>query len=167
MRRACIRAAFPIAPGTAARRVRPNLMQVPSPSVQSWARRLLAAEAAKEAGLDSPGTGVMRVTGKLRVSLTQFVGADGFAALMGRALALSRREGLPSLQNARVAADGSLDGIENAPVDTEEDREAAIAITANLLWLLVTFIGEPLTLRLVSETFPAASDRTKAETEDN
>ena len=35
--------------------------------------------------------------------------------------------------------------------------EAAVAITAHLLGLLVTFIGEPLTLRLVREAWPDAS----------
>lgn len=158
---------MPAALGRARQRsVLTKLMQPPSTSIESWARRLLAAEAATTAAPGSPGPGVMRVTGKLRVSLTQFVGADGFAALMRRALVLARRTDLPSLQNARIAADGRLEGIEHAPADTEEDREAAIAITASLLWLLVTFIGEPLTLRLVSEAFPAASNRPKVESED-
>jgi hypothetical protein len=35
--------------------------------------------------------------------------------------------------------------------------DAAVAITAQLLGLLVTFIGEPLTVRLVREAWPDAS----------
>ena len=34
--------------------------------------------------------------------------------------------------------------------------DAAVAIIAHLLGLLVTFIGEPLTLRLVGEAWPDA-----------
>jgi hypothetical protein len=37
------------------------------------------------------------------------------------------------------------------------DREAGIVVVAQLLWLLVSFIGEPLMLRLVHDVWPNAS----------
>ena len=91
------------------------------------------------------------------ISLTRFAGADGFASLLRRALALARAE-VPSLQTVTVKPDGSLEGLEALAADaTNAGPEAAVAITAHLLGLLVTFIGEPLTLRLVREAWPDAS----------
>jgi hypothetical protein len=50
---------------------------------------------------------------------------------------------VPSLQGVKIGADGRLEGL--------VADEAALALTANLLGLLVTFVGEPLTLRLVRD----------------
>jgi hypothetical protein len=55
-------------------------------------------------------------------------------------------------------ADGSLEGLEELAADARNVAiDAAVAITAHLLGLLVTFIGEPLTVRLVREAWPDAS----------
>ena len=99
----------------------------------------------------------MRVCDKLRLSLTRFAGADGFASLLRRSVALARIE-FPSLNRITVNPDCSMDGLE-ALVADEPDRgvEATVALAAHLLGLLVTFIGEPLTLRLVRESWPDVS----------
>ena len=126
-------------------------------SMQDLARRLLAVEAASHS---APGARVheaLRVCEKLRVSLTRFAGSDGSASLLRRALALSREE-VPSLQTVTLKPDGSLEGLEAIAADaTNGGPEAAVAITTHLLGLLETFIGEPLTLRLVRQTWPEAS----------
>jgi hypothetical protein len=140
-------------------------MDSPPASIRAWAQRLLAVEAANKSASDVDGHEVLRVFEKLRLSLTQFVGADGFTALMRRALALARAE-VPSLQTAKVTAEGRQEGIEKHAVDAKDDVEAATAITAHLLGLLVTFIGEPLTLRLMRDVWPDESDRTTIESED-
>jgi hypothetical protein len=132
-------------------------MTNPSPAIRAWAQRLLAAEATHQPESDTHGHEVTRVCEKLRVSLTPFVGADGFTVLLRRALALSRAE-VPSLQTIEVTADGRLKGMEALPADAAKEREAAIAITAHLLGLLVTFIGESLTLRLTRKALPDARD---------
>jgi hypothetical protein len=94
------------------------------------------------------------VCDKLRVELTRFAGADGFSSLMRRALAMAAAE-VPSAQALKVKADGSLEGLEELTADAgDHGLEAAVAITAHLLELLVTFIGEPLTLRLVRGAWP-------------
>lgn len=99
----------------------------------------------------------VRVHETLRVSLTRFAGAEGFTAMLRRALALARAD-VPSLQNVKVKADGHMEGLEALAAHAPgEATEAAVAITAHLLWLLVTFIGERLTLRLVLEAWPGAS----------
>ena len=130
---------------------------MPSASMRDLARRLLAVEAASQSAADPHGHEAVRVCEKLRVSLTRFAGADGFAALLRRALALARAE-VPALHSVKVKPDGSLEGLEElAAMRATAGAEAAVAITAHLLGLLVTFIGEPLTLRLVREAWPDAS----------
>jgi hypothetical protein len=135
----------------------------PSASMRDLAQRLLAVEAASASGSPPHAHEAMRVCDKLRISLTRFAGPDGFASLMRRALALARTE-VPSVHNIKIKADGSLEGLEELAADAPNSgnganarTEAAIAITFHLLELLVTFIGEPITLRLVRETWPTAS----------
>jgi hypothetical protein len=132
-----------------------------SPSIRVWAERLLAVEAANPSG-PVAGPEVVRVCERLRVSLAQFVGADGFTALLRRALALARVE-VPSLQTARVTSDGRLEGIEEAGGEAGSDAEAAITITAHFLGLLVTFVGQSLARRLMRKAFPDTSEMTKSE----
>ena len=132
-------------------------MDTPSPSTRDLARRLLAVEAASKSGADAHVHEAVRVCEKLRISLTRFAGADGFASLMRRALALARAD-VPSLQTVKLKPDGSLEGLEELAADaTNGGPDAAVAITAHLLGLLVTFIGEPLTLRLTRDAWPDES----------
>ena len=90
---------------------------------------------------------------KLRISLTRFAGAEGFASLLGRALTLASAD-VSSLQSVKVGVDGRLKGIEQLAAET---GGAMVAVAAHLLELLVTFIGEPLTLRLASEAWADTS----------
>jgi len=141
-------------------------MPATSASIRAWAQRLLAVEAANQSAFDARGIDVVRVCDTLRASLTQFVGPDGFTALLRRALALARLD-VPSLQAAEITAAGHLGGLEEFGADAKNDAEAATAITTHLLTLLVTFIGEPLTLNLMRDFFPNTSGPTIAETEDS
>ena len=132
-------------------------MDTPSSSTRDLARRLLAVEAASQSAADPRAHEAVRVCEKLRVSLTRFAGADGFTALLRRALALARAE-VPALHGITEKADGSLAGLEELAADARNvGIDAAVAITAHLLGLLVTFIGEPLMVRLVREAWPDAS----------
>ncbi len=127
-------------------------MDQPSPSMRDLARRLLAASRTASA---APVPEAVLLNEQLRLALTRFAGADGFAALLRRALALASAE-VPALRAARVGADGRLEGWEPLAKGSEGDEEAT-AVTAHLLGLLVTFIGEPLTLKLVREVWPEGS----------
>jgi hypothetical protein len=140
-------------------------MESPSASIRAWAQRLLALEAANKSASDAHERETLRVFEKLRTALTQFVGADGFTALTRRALALARAE-VPSLQTAKITPEGRLEGFAEHAADAKNDSEAAIAITAHLLALLVAFIGEPLTLHLMRDVWPDNPDRTTTESED-
>ncbi len=132
-------------------------MDTTSPSISGLAQRLIALEAAAPAvGMagDVPAPHALRVIEKLRVSLTRLAGVDGFAALLRRALMLARAD-IPALVMVTVRPDGSLESLDSFGAD--DRNSAAEAITARLLALLVTFIGEPLVLRLVRDIWPDVS----------
>ena len=95
------------------------------------------------------------VSEKLRIHLATFMGNTGFHTLMARSLALSTEE-VPWLRTVRVKADGSLEGVEGLQRQLEPDEflEGKVVLLAQLLGLLVAFIGENLTLRLVREVWP-------------
>jgi hypothetical protein len=62
------------------------------------------------------------------------------------------------LRAVRVNADGTLERLdEEAKVDPEEIVEGNAILLAQLLGLLVAFIGEKLTLRVVHEAWPELS----------
>ncbi|HUY32097.1 MAG TPA: hypothetical protein VMV69_04895 [Pirellulales bacterium] len=129
-------------------------MDKPSSSLRDLARRLLATS---QTASGSRAQEAALVNENLRLSLTRFAGAAGFASLVRRAVALAGEE-LPALRNATVSADGHLEGLESlARLAGSEGSEAVLAVTAQLLGLLVTFIGEPLMLRLVREAWPETS----------
>ena len=133
-----------------------HVMDTLSPSMRDLARRLLAMEASSETPTDAHVHEAVRVCEKLRNSLVRFAGSDGLMALLRRALALARSE-VPSLKNMTVNVDGRLEDVEEAGAAKNLTTEEAAAIIGHLLGLLATFIGEPLTLRLVRESWPDAS----------
>jgi hypothetical protein len=95
---------------------------------------------------------------KLRQPLTRLAGAAGFSSLLSRALAMAKRES-PSLKELRVEPDGSLAGFDESQdlAAREAQWHGGVILIAELLGLLVTLIGEPLTLSLVHEAWPDAS----------
>ena len=130
-------------------------MDTPSSSIRDLARRLVAAS---QTASDPHAHDAVAVIERLRLSLARFAGDAGFASLLRRAVVLASAD-VPSLQNVKIGADGRLDGVEQLAVDMGTGPlggEAAVAITAHLLGLLVAFIGEPLMLRLLSESWPVA-----------
>ncbi|CAN5659409.1 hypothetical protein BH20ACI3_BH20ACI3_07160 [soil metagenome] len=139
-------------------------MSTASSEIHDLARRLLAFEAAHDNSFDA-GMGIAaQVIEELRVHLIRFAGVDGFRSLLSRALMRARAEA-PSLNMVHVCADGSLEGFVGS--DQSQAEQAGISLVAHLLELLMTFIGEPLTLRLVRDACPGASmDRANLTTEE-
>jgi len=90
--------------------------------------------------------------------LITLAGVAGFRSLLSRALTLARAEA-PSLNAVQVAADGSLKGLEGlaSQTDKEQARDGGAILIAQLIGLLLTFIGEGLTLRLVQDVWPEAA----------
>ena len=97
----------------------------------------------------------MPVPERLRPPLSSLLGSAGFRGLLKRALALAGVE-VPWLRAVRVNADGILDGWMQpyAQLSPEKFYEGWVVLLAQLLGLLVAFIGERLTLRLLVEEWP-------------
>jgi hypothetical protein len=133
-------------------------MRTASPETQDLARRLLAFEAAHDASPGARADVAVRVIEELRLCLIRLAGVDGFRSLLSRALTLAKAE-VPSLQTVQVSADGSLEGFDGIGQTEEAGAKgrAGIVLVAHLLELLVTFIGAPLTLRLLRDRWPEAS----------
>ncbi|HUE74088.1 MAG TPA: hypothetical protein VMP01_24620 [Pirellulaceae bacterium] len=124
--------------------------------MRALASQLLALEGAGGNGSEARAAAAVRVCHTLRAALTRLVGQDGFAALLRRALAVARQE-VPALGSVQVQSSGELTGFEPLSATTpDHGSEAAAAIAAHLLALLVTFIGERLTLQVVREAWPNA-----------
>jgi hypothetical protein len=92
---------------------------------------------------------------KLRSPLATLMGNGGFRALLSRALALARAE-VPWLRAVHVKADGALAWVEelHPPLAPAEFLEGRVVLLAQLLGLLVAFIGPGLTARLIGEIWP-------------
>ena len=133
-----------------------------APGMRDLAHRLLTYEADAGKTSEPMEFPTLRVYEKLRQILGEFVGVAGFLSLASRALALAKTEA-PSLSAARVAADGSLQGLgEFEPqidIDTVEypAGEGGVILIDRLLGLLRIFLGEALTLNLVQNAWPGAA----------
>jgi hypothetical protein len=133
-------------------------MSTASPAIRDFARRLIVVEAARDESPVAGGSKAVRVCEKLRLALSKLAGVAGFISLMSRAVAMAKAE-VPLLVVVQVRADGSLEGFDGLGHDQDAGAgsEAGVVVVAQLLGLLVTFIGEPLTLRLVYNAWPEAS----------
>jgi hypothetical protein len=122
--------------------------------MRDLAERLVAYETKANKSSRTKTLAAFLVGEKLRPDLAALMGSVGFRALLSRALALANAE-VPWLRAVHVKADGSLEGLEEleAQVDPDEIFEGGIVLLAQLLGLLVAFIGEDLTLRLVREVW--------------
>jgi hypothetical protein len=123
--------------------------------MRDFAERLIAYETRGNKSSETKPPAVVLVGEKLRPQLATLMGNVGFRALLSRALALANAE-VPWLRAVRVKADGSFEGLDEfgAQVDPDEVFEGRVVLLAHLLGLLVAFIGEDLTLRLVREVWP-------------
>jgi hypothetical protein len=136
-------------------------MSTASPAIQNLARRLIALEAARDDPSGAHTPGAVRVLETLRAPLSRLAGLAGFRALLSRALALAKAEDA-TLNTVQVREDGSLEGFagdRHGPAAGAGEDGAAVVV-AHLLGLLATFIGEPLTTRLVCDAWPDAADET-------
>jgi hypothetical protein len=129
-----------------------------SPNIQDLAQRLLALEMTRGVPSENQADEAINVCEKLRVLISRLVGSAGFASLLSRALALARVS-VPSLAVVKVRADGSLEGFDEVErdQDTGAGGNGGVVLVANLLELLVTFIGLSLTLSLLSDVWPDAT----------
>lgn len=116
------------------------------PRTLELAQRLLAYEAVQASTALTDTQAVCRVCDKIRRPLTTLAGAAGFRSLLSRSLTLAKHQS-PVLIGWEVGPDGSLQGL-----DSETEELGAVLIT-QLIWLMITFIGESVTLRLLHDVW--------------
>ena len=125
-----------------------------TPQIRDFAGRLIAYDA-REIPASAPPV-AFPVPERLRPYLATLMGNGGYRALLLRSLALASAE-VSWLGAAQVAADGTLEGFDEleAQVDLGGIAGGRVALVAQLIGLLVAFIGEKLTMQLVREVWPS------------
>lgn len=137
-------------------------MNPAAPHLRDLAERLLAVECDSGNGAYEPAA--QRVCGKLGSVISKVAGAAGYRSVLSRALAMAQAE-VPDLGSVRVSSNGVLEGFAgtNTRANNEEFAHGEVALVAQLLSLLHTFIGEPLTQQLVKEAWPAIDPRSSSD----
>ena len=120
--------------------------------------RLIAAERGARKHSPQSGRAAFAVCEKLRPPICTFTGVPGYNSLVARALVLARAQ-TPLLNDLQIKPDGSFVFARKlqACLATEAGAKAGSALADQLLGLLVLFIGEALTLRLVYDVWPKAA----------
>jgi hypothetical protein len=129
-----------------------------TPKIREFAERLIAYETRGNNFSETKPLVAFLVDERLRPHLVTLMGSLGFRALLSRALVLTNTE-VPWLRAVHVKTDGSLEGLNElkAHVGPEDFFKGSVVLLAQFLELLVTLIGEDLTLRLVGEIWPTLS----------
>jgi hypothetical protein len=126
--------------------------------MREFARRLVNSEVNGSNSEKARTSDAFGFCEKLRPQLATLMGNGGFRALLARALVLASAE-VSWLRGLHVKPDGALGGLDELPAQLDSDSrfEGGVALLTQLLGLLVAFIGENLTLRLVRDVWPKAS----------
>ena len=121
-------------------------------------QHLISAERLADGISDTDARAAFRVCEKLRLSLSVLTGVMGFRSLLSRALVQAKAK-VPWVGELRIGSNGSLElpAELEAKVGAEEAARGGFVLIESLLALLVTFIGETLTLRLVQDVWPEAA----------
>lgn len=117
---------------------------------RTLARWLIAYEAGELPAEEKPQA-IIRVFDRLRLMLFQLIGPYGFRSLLSRSVKVSAVS-IPILSGAQVRSDGILLLGDPQPQTVPNPTEAANAAESLLMEffeMLFSFIGTPLTLRLV------------------
>ena len=136
-------------------------MRIISPAIKHLTSQLLTGESVRLDSANDEIDRAVRACEKLRVPLTKLGGSAGFSMLLSRAVALASQQD-SSLASLRVETDGSLSGVDavrRASNGTHPDHPAhhgGEIVLAELLGLLVSFLGESLTLTLIRGAWPDA-----------
>ncbi len=132
-------------------------MKQANPAVQDLARQLLVQEFRAKDQEESAAHSAVRAFEKMRLHLLKVFGVDGFHALITRALLLATAE-VSWLEAVQVKTDGVLERFSESAQEQDADMvlRGSRSLMEQLLGLLATFIGGPLTMRLVHEVWPEA-----------
>jgi hypothetical protein len=123
-------------------------------------RQTIQSELAREAGTDADAKALaaaaLRVSDALGGHLAVLIGAGGVRALAARSLHIVQRS-FPWLAEAQGSADGPFAQLAFGMERQEPSvaTEAAAAVLATLAGLLVTLIGETLTMGVLRAAWPS------------
>jgi hypothetical protein len=126
-------------------------------AIQNLSRQLLDFEMTRsKPSVDA--SAMVRVCEKMRGKFSKFMGVIGFSSLLSRALVLAKAD-VPLLSGVQVRADGTFEGLNEIEQNSDSAavENAGIVLLTQFLGMLVLFIGETLTLRLVRDVWPDAS----------
>ena len=129
-----------------------------SPGIEHLTTRLLSDEPARTESASAEMDRAVYALEKLRAPLKKLAGTAGYSMLLARAVALASKRDA-SLSPIRVDNDGALAGLAEVRQGSNGNTSAlhgGAIILAELLCLLVSFIGESLMLTLVREAWPNA-----------
>jgi hypothetical protein len=138
-------------------------MNGPDPALHDLARRVIRATpksaSATAAGSAAAAEAMQSSCGELYRVLDATMGPAGLQALLARAIQIAARDHPWLARVTPGAADCIFPGLTTAAegVDVDEAITGSAALLATILWLLVTFIGEELTLRFVRRAWPQVS----------
>ena len=120
-------------------------------TTRELAKRLIAMEQVEGTRAVSNLVTVVRVCERVRRPLAQLAGPSAWHFILSRAMKLARQE-RPVLFAWEVKADGSLQGSEG------EGEQGGEVLVSNLLRLMLTLIGETLTLPLLRDVWLTLPD---------
>lgn len=123
-----------------------------SPKIRVLAGQLIACEAAarSQTGEDMPAA--LRVAEKLRLPLFTIAGRAACRSLLNASLR-SARASAPEFDRVHITPEGSLDGWHGSR-DPDRMAEAGAILISQLLGLLISLVGEAVTLKLIREVWP-------------
>jgi hypothetical protein len=134
-------------------------MRQATPQLRDLARRLFAREAKKSRAPAALAEAMEVTCRRLHARLDPLIGAGGFRALLARALHLATKE-FPWLAAVSVEEHPAceLKGSREAArgLEASQVNEGFALVLANVVWLLVTFIGHDIAFGLVQEVWPGA-----------
>ena len=130
-----------------------------SPVAADAARRLWAGVAGDISRPEQVAAGAARLFTRLRAGLGRWIGAEGYCALLDRAIALVRAEH-PALDGLSCQREGEPVTLETVRAHGSSQVAAGIvALLAAFIDLLGRIVGEEIAVRLVEQTaHPTSGD---------
>lgn len=132
-------------------------MKQPNPTIESFALEVVTQEAGQHGHLGATAEAGERALVKMRLHLAELLGAVGVTALLRRAVILARSD-YPELGDIAAMGVGLFQGreadVEDSTRNTTASAESIFAVLSHFLALLETFIGQNLTLRLLTGIWP-------------
>ena len=123
-------------------------MRPPSPTAKQLAQRIIEREPHTDAA------SLLPIFERLRAVLISLVGVAGFEALLSRSFALAKGE-VAWLGKVPTKAEGTLGRLREAALvqSPEEQERGYLTLLTRIIGLLITFIGEDLTVQIIQDAW--------------